>query len=87
MGYGPLVQGMQEGVGHSPVAWIAGSDTERDRLPKKQENTSGFAVDFPDFSDLLTDPSIGRTDNNPDYILPQYWKSRAPIFFSWWFGL
>ena len=56
--------GMQEGVGHSPVAWIAGSDTERDRLPKKQENTSGFAVDFPDFSDLLTDPSIGRTDDN-----------------------
>ncbi|MEC8623094.1 MAG: ornithine cyclodeaminase family protein, partial [Pseudomonadota bacterium] len=24
----------------------------------------GFAVDFPDFSDLLTDPSIGRTDDN-----------------------
>lgn len=55
---------MQEGIGHSPVAWIAGSEAERSRLPKKQLKTSGFAVDFPDFSDLVSDPMIGRTDND-----------------------
>jgi len=55
---------MEEGVGHSPVAWIAGSEEERKRLPQKQENTSGFAVDFPDFGDLIRDPSIGRTDDD-----------------------
>jgi hypothetical protein len=52
------------GVGHSPMAWIAGTEEERARLPQRQENTSGFAVDFPDFGELITDPSIGRTDED-----------------------
>jgi alanine dehydrogenase len=55
---------IEQGVGHSPLAWIAGSEEERKRLPPKQENTSGFAVDFPDFGDLIKDPSIGRTDDD-----------------------
>jgi alanine dehydrogenase len=54
---------IEQGVGHSPLAWIAGSEEERKRLPPKQENTAGFAVDFPDFGDLIKDPSIGRTDD------------------------
>lgn len=56
-------KGIEHGVGHSPMAWIAGSADERKRLPPKQENTSGFAVDFPDFGDLIADPEIGRTDD------------------------
>jgi len=56
-------KGIEHGVGHSPMAWIAGSEEERRRLPPKQENTSGFAVDFPDFGALINDPSVGRTDD------------------------
>jgi len=56
-------KGIEHGVGHSPMAWIAGTEEERGRLPPRQENTSGFAVDFADFGELLADPSIGRTDD------------------------
>ena len=52
----------EKGVGHSPMAWIAGSADERKRLPPKQEDFN-FIVDFPDFADLIADPSIGRTDD------------------------
>lgn len=55
---------VESGVGHSPVAWIAGTEEERARLPKKQENTTGFSVDFPDFGQLINDPSLGRTDDD-----------------------
>ena len=44
------------------MAWIAGSADERKRLPPKQEDFN-FIVDFPDFADLIADPSIGRTDD------------------------
>ena len=36
---------------------------EKKRLPPKQENTSGFAVDFPDFGDLVTGRAEGRTSD------------------------
>jgi alanine dehydrogenase len=55
--------GIEHGVGHSPMAWVAGSARERERLPPKQENTSGFAVDFPDFGDLVTGRTEGRTSD------------------------
>jgi alanine dehydrogenase len=56
-------EGIEQGIGHSPMAWIAGSADERKRLPPKQENFN-FIVDFPDFGDLVNDPSIGRTDDD-----------------------
>jgi alanine dehydrogenase len=56
-------KGIEQGIGHSPMAWVAGSDDERKRLPAKQENFN-FIVDFPDFGDLVNDPSIGRTDDD-----------------------
>ena len=56
-------KGIEQGIGHSPMAWVAGSVDERKRLPAKQENFN-FIVDFPDFGDLINDPSIGRTDDD-----------------------
>ena len=54
--------GIEKGVGHSPMAWVAGSTEERKRLPPKQENFN-FVVDYPDFGELVKDPSLGRTDD------------------------
>ncbi len=55
---------IDHGIGHSPMAWIAGSREERKRLPPKQGNTAGFAVDFPDFGDLVTGRAEGRSDDD-----------------------
>jgi alanine dehydrogenase len=51
------------GVGHSPMAWVAGSPEERKRLPQAQE-TSGFSADYPDFADLVSGRAEGRTDDD-----------------------
>ena len=56
-------KGTEKGIGHSPMAWVAGSKDERKRLPAKQEDFN-FIVDFPNFGDLLKDPTIGRTDQD-----------------------
>jgi alanine dehydrogenase len=56
-------EGIEQGRGHSPMAWIAGSAEERERLPPKQENFN-FIVDYPNFGDLVNDPTIGRTDDD-----------------------
>ena len=56
-------EGVEQGIGHSPMAWVAGSDEERRRLPPKQENFN-FIVDFPDFGALINEPSLGRTDDD-----------------------
>ena len=57
-------EGIDHGVGHSPMAWIAGSEEERKRLPPKQGNTSGFAVDFPEFADFVAGRAEGRSDDD-----------------------
>jgi len=57
-------EGIEHAVGHSPMAWVAGTAEERKRLPPRQENISGFAVDFPDFGDLVTGRAEGRTGDD-----------------------
>ncbi len=51
------------GVGHSPMAWIAGTVDERERLPRP-EPSSGFSADYPDFADLVRGKADGRTDDD-----------------------
>lgn len=47
-------------IGHSPVAFIAGSAEEMRRLPPKTTE-GGFGGDFPDYCDLVTGKVAGRT--------------------------
>ena len=55
--------GTARGIGHSPVAWIAGTAEERKRLPRA-EPSKGFWADFPDFADLVTGRAEGRTSDD-----------------------
>jgi alanine dehydrogenase len=54
---GPRVR---SGVGHSPLAYIAGTTEEMNRLPKPRPQTL-FRRDFPDFNDIASQRSPGRT--------------------------
>lgn len=54
---------IRSGVGHSPVAWIAGTDAQMTRLPKKTAS-SGFGGDYPDFCDLVSRRAAGRTSDS-----------------------
>lgn len=47
-------------VGHSPVAYVAGTPEEMKRLPPKTEQ-GGFGGDYPDYCDLATGKVPGRT--------------------------
>jgi alanine dehydrogenase len=47
-------------IGHSPLAYIAGSADEIRRLPPKTEE-GGFGGDYPDYCDLVTGKVPGRT--------------------------
>jgi alanine dehydrogenase len=51
---------IQSEIGMSPVAWVAGSNEERKRLPPKTPS-SGFGGDYPDFCDLMFGRAKGRT--------------------------
>jgi alanine dehydrogenase len=53
---------LRMGVGHSPLAYIAGTDEEMTRLPPPQPQTL-FRRDFPDFNDVATGRVPGRTSN------------------------
>ena len=50
---------IQSGVGHSPLAYIAGTETEMQRLPPPRSQTL-FRSEFPDFNDLVSGRSPGR---------------------------
>ncbi len=52
---------VRAGVGHSPIAYIAGTDEELKRLPEAQPKNSVFRRDFPDFLDLTAGKNAGRT--------------------------
>lgn len=49
-------------VGMSPVAWIAGTEEEMERLPSKTPG-SGFGGNYPDFCDLVYGRAEGRSSN------------------------
>ena len=55
--------GIVRGVGHSPMAWVAGTEEERKRLPRP-EPSKGFWADFPDFADLVSGRTEGRTSDS-----------------------
>jgi ornithine cyclodeaminase/alanine dehydrogenase-like protein (mu-crystallin family) len=53
--------GIEREVGHSPMAWVAGTPEERARLPKSKGGAGGFDSGLPDFVDLATGKVEGRT--------------------------
>jgi alanine dehydrogenase len=52
---------MQSGRGHSPFAYIAGTEEEMQRLPPPQRHGSRLERGLPDFTDLATGKVPGRT--------------------------
>lgn len=58
--------GAERGIGHSAVAWVAGTEEERRRLPAPKARAGGTqsAFTLPDFSDMVTGRTEGRT--NPE---------------------
>jgi alanine dehydrogenase len=57
---------MQSGRGHSPFAYIAGTEAEMQRLPAAQAHNSRSERGLPDFTDLATGKVPGRT--SPEQI-------------------
>ncbi|NWG72918.1 MAG: ornithine cyclodeaminase family protein, partial [Parvularculaceae bacterium] len=55
----PESERVQSEIGMSPIAYIAGSDDERKRLPPKTV-VGGFGGDFPDYCDLVFGNVPGR---------------------------
>jgi len=60
--------GVERGIGHSAVAWVAGTSEERKRLPLPKARAGGTrsAFKLPDFADLVTGRAAGR--NGPEQI-------------------
>lgn len=59
----PETERIRSEVGMSPIAWIAGSETEMGRLPSKTAS-SGFGGECPDFCDLVFGRAQGRTSES-----------------------
>lgn len=55
---------IKSGIGHSPMAYIAGTEEEMKRLPPRSEDGSGFRLDYHNYCDIVTDPSKGRTSDD-----------------------
>jgi len=55
--------GAVRGIGHSAVAWVAGTEEERKRLPVPKAHAGGArsAFSLPDFADMVTGRAEGRT--------------------------
>ncbi len=58
----PETERIKSEIGMSPVAWIAGDETEMRRLPEKTPG-SGFGGEYPDFCDLVFGRAQGRTSD------------------------
>lgn len=52
------------GVGHSPVAFVAGTQEEMRRLPPKTPPIEGFKADSANYLDLISGRVPGRTDDS-----------------------
>ena len=53
----PETDRIKSEIGHSPIAYIAGTEEEMKRLPPKTTTSAGFSGDYPDYCDLVD----GRT--------------------------
>ncbi len=54
---------LKSGIGHSPMAFIAGTEEEMKRLPKQAHGRSNFRVQYPDYHDLVSGRSPGRSSD------------------------
>jgi ornithine cyclodeaminase/alanine dehydrogenase-like protein (mu-crystallin family) len=52
------------GVGHSPVAFVAGTDEEVKRLPERTPPIAGFKADSANYGDLISGKVAGRTSDD-----------------------
>ncbi len=57
----PESERMQPGIGHSPMAVLAGTEAELQRLPPRRENDI-YLEAFPTYCDLVAGRAPGRTD-------------------------
>ncbi|HSM19042.1 MAG TPA: ornithine cyclodeaminase family protein [Hyphomicrobiales bacterium] len=55
----PESERVKSEIGHSPVAFVAGTEEEMKRLPPKTKSL-GFGGDFPDYCDLVEGRCAGR---------------------------
>jgi alanine dehydrogenase len=56
----PESERIRSEIGHSPLAYIAGTAEEMKHLPPRTEE-GGFGGDYPDYCDLVTGKAAGRT--------------------------
>ena len=56
-------ESVQAEIGHSPVAYVAGTPEEKKRLPPKTSE-GDFGGDYPDYCDLVTGKALGRTKDD-----------------------
>lgn len=54
---------IKSGMGHSPIAYIAGTEEEMERLPQPVEGSIGFRLEYNDYCAVVADPQNGRTSN------------------------
>lgn len=52
---------LKSGVGHSPMAFIAGTEDEMQRLPPQSHGRSNFRMAYPDYCDLVGGTAPGRS--------------------------
>ena len=55
---------LKSGVGHSPMAFIAGTKEEMTRLPFQNHGRSNFRKQYPDYCDLITGKAKGRRSDS-----------------------
>jgi alanine dehydrogenase len=48
-------------VGQSPLAYVAGTEDEMQRLPPRDSSRVGFGGDFPHIAEVITGSQPGRT--------------------------
>ena len=55
----PETDRIKSEIGHSPMAYIAGTEDQMERLPPKNPGL-GFSGEFPDYCDLVSGHAPGR---------------------------